>query len=162
MVTALYPGTFDPVTNGHVDITSRAAKLFEQIIVAVYDTPPKSNIVFSTQERVDLFQESVKHLKNVKVQPFKGLVVHAARAVGAHVMLRGLRANPDFEYEFEMAMMNKRLAPDIESVYLMSSLESQFISASRVKEVVQLGGDVTNLVPDHVVQMLRARLQRGG
>lgn len=159
MAVALYPGTFDPVTNGHVDIATRASRIFDSVIVAVYDTPPKGNIVFSTQERVALFQESVKHLKNVKVVPFTGLVVHFAKSVGAHVMIRGLRAIGDFEYEFEMAMMNKRLAPDVESVYMMSTLEWQFLSASRVKEVVQLGGSIEGLVPEHVVKALRAKLQ---
>lgn len=161
MVIALYPGTFDPVTNGHVDVVQRAARFFEQVVVAVYDTPSKS-VLFSTAERVELFRQTTQDLRNVRVVPFKGLVVRFAAEVGARVMVRGLRAGQDFEYEFDMALMNKRMAPDIESLYMMSSLEWQFLSASRVKEVVQLGGDVTGLVPEHVARALRAKLLQTG
>lgn len=164
MVTALYPGTFDPVTYGHVDIVKRAAQVFDQLVVAVYDLPLK-NLTFNTEERVELFREAVKNIRNARVVPFSGLVVQFAAQVGAKVMIRGLRAGRDFEDEFDMALMNKHMAPDIESIYMMSSLAFQFLSASRVKEIVQLGGDVTSFVPENVVRALKAKLQqtaRGG
>jgi len=157
MVKALYPGTFDPLTNGHLDIIVRAARLFDEVIVAVYDTPPKP-LLFSTEERVGMIRQAVAEMPKVRVIPFQGLVVDCARRVGASVLIRGLRAVSDFEYEFEMAMVNKKLAPEVEAVYLMSSLEWQFLSASRVKEVAALGGDVRTLVPPHVEKALRERL----
>jgi pantetheine-phosphate adenylyltransferase len=159
MVTALYPGSFDPVTNGHLDMVRRAAGIFDKVVVAVYDTPAKS-LMFNTQERVALFREAVNGLKNVEVISFNGLVVDFARKVSAKVMVRGLRAGRDFEYEFDMSLMNKHLAPGIESVYMMSNLEYQFLSASRVKEVAMLGGDVTSFVPAPVARALRAKLQQ--
>lgn len=158
MVRALYPGTFDPVTNGHLDIVERAARLFETVCVAVVDTPPKQ-LYFTTAERVVLFQEAVRDLKNVEVLSFTGLMVHFARQVGAGVVVRGLRAGNDFDYEFEMALMNKRLTPEVESVYMMSSLEWQFTSSSRVKEVVQLGGNVDGLVPPNANKALNTKLR---
>lgn len=164
MVTALYPGTFDPVTNGHVDIVRRASQVFDQLVVAVYDLPLK-NLTFNTEERVELFRDAVKGIRNARVVPFGGLVVQFAAQMGAKVMIRGLRAGRDFEDEFDMALMNKHMAPDIESIYMMSSLAFQFLSASRVKEIVQLGGDVTSFVPENVVRALKAKLQqtaRGG
>src|SRR3989304_4004292 len=116
MVTALYPGTFDPITNGHLDIIQRAARLFEEVIVAAYDLPQK-NLLFSTEERVDLILKAVASLPNVRVKAYSGLTVDFARKVGAQVMVRGLRAGADFNYEFDMALMNKRMAPQIEAVY---------------------------------------------
>jgi pantetheine-phosphate adenylyltransferase len=159
MVTALYPGTFDPVTYGHVDIVKRAAQVFDQVLVAVYDMPPKS-LLFTTEERVGLFRDSIKDIKNARVVPFSGLVVKFAEQAGAKVMIRGLRAGQDFEYEFDMSLMNKHMAPEIESVYMMSSLAFQFLSASRVKEVVQLGGDVKSFVPENVLHALKAKLHQ--
>ncbi|MFN3973878.1 MAG: pantetheine-phosphate adenylyltransferase [Dehalococcoidia bacterium] len=157
MVKALYPGTFDPVTNGHLDIITRAARLFEEVVVAVYDTPPKT-LLFSTEERVAMMQQAVAGIANVRVVSFQGLVVDCARRMNTSVLVRGLRAGSDFEYEFEMALMNKKLAPEIEAVYMMSSLEWQFLSATRVKEVASLGGDIRSLVPPHVERALRERL----
>ncbi|MBI4233351.1 MAG: pantetheine-phosphate adenylyltransferase [Chloroflexi bacterium] len=158
MLTALYPGSFDPVTNGHVDLVRRASRVFDRVLVTVYDAPPKA-LLFNTGERVALFREAIPDLPNVEVMPFTGLTVEVARRMGAQVIIRGLRAGSDFEYEFEMALMNKKLAPDVEALYMMSSLEWQFLSSSRVKEVAQLGGDITSLVPPHVSSALRARLQ---
>ncbi len=158
MIKAVYAGSFDPLTNGHLDIVTRASALFDGLIVGVYDAPPKT-LLFSTTERVKLFQEAVGDLSNVEVRPFTGLVVDFAREVGATVMVRGLRAGYDFEYEFEMALMNNKLAPDIEIVALMSSLEYQFVSSSRIKEVARLGGNVAGLVPKHVVIVLEAKLK---
>ena len=158
MTDAIYPGTFDPVTNGHVDIIERASKIFHKVIVAVYDAPPK-RLLFTTEERVQLFADAVAHLRNVEMRPFKGLVVEYAHQVGAQVIVRGLRIASDFEYEFEMALMNRKLAPDVELVCLMSALEYQFVHSSRIKEVAELGGDVSTLVPKHVAVALRKRLQ---
>ena len=157
MTKAVYPGSFDPPTNGHLDIANRASALFEELVIGVYDAPPKT-LLFATEERVGLFEEAVSNLANVRVMPFKGLVVDFARHISASVMVRGLRAGYDFEYEFEMAMMNRKLAPDIEMVALMSALDYQFISSSRIKEVARLGGNVTGLVPSNVACALEAKL----
>ena len=157
MTKALYPGSFDPVHNGHVDIVERASKLFDEFIVGVYDTPPK-NLMFTTDERVDLFKKSVEHLANVRVQPFVGLAPTVARELGAEFIVRGLRAGFDFELEFEMALMWRNLAPDIDVVCLMSSLEYQFVYSSRIKEVAKLGGNIDNLVPDHVSAALKGKI----
>ncbi|MEK7874297.1 MAG: pantetheine-phosphate adenylyltransferase, partial [Chloroflexota bacterium] len=134
MTIAVYPGSFDPVTYGHVDIVTRVAHLFEEVIVGVYDTPPK-NLLFTTQERVEMFRRSVAHLKNVRVTQYTGLTVDFAQSMKAKVVVRGLRMISDFEREFEMALMNKKLAPGIELVCMMSSLEYQFVSSSLLKEV---------------------------
>lgn len=161
MTLALYPGRFDPVTNGHLDIARRAAALFDQLVVAVYDVP-NTNTLFSTQERVALFRQAVASLPNVRVEPFSGLVVDFARQQGAQVMVRGIRAVTGFEAEFDMALMNKKMAPEIESIYLMASLEHLFLSGSRVREVVALGYDVSDLVPPHVsVALKRKHAPRG-
>ncbi len=159
MTTAVFPGRFDPVTNGHVDIVLRAAKLFDRLIVAVYDLP--SDILFSTEERVALLAKAVEDCQNVTVKSFQGLVVDFARRESAGVLVRGIRAVTGFEAEFDMALMNKRMAPEIESVYLMSSLEHLFISGSRIREVASLGYDVTNLVPSHVAEALRVKISSG-
>ncbi|MSQ11526.1 MAG: pantetheine-phosphate adenylyltransferase [Dehalococcoidia bacterium] len=159
MIVALYPGTFDPVTNGHLDLVHRAAKVFDRVVVAVYDRPAKP-VLFTTQERAEMFRRCVPELSNVSVETFKGLVITYARKVGAQVMLRGLRAGQDFEYEWDMALMNKHMAPEIESLYMMSSVEWQFLSASRVKEVIKLGGATLGLVPAHVERALRAKLRQ--
>lgn len=156
MPVALYPGSFDPVTNGHLDIIRRAATLFDKVIVGVYDRPLK-NLLFTTQERVQMMAEAVADLPNVVVESYSGLTVAFARQVGAKVVVRGLRASSDFEREFEMALMNKKLAPDIELVCMMTSLEYQFLSSSLIKEAVSLGGCIEGLVPPHVAEALKAR-----
>ncbi|PZC47408.1 MAG: pantetheine-phosphate adenylyltransferase [Chloroflexi bacterium] len=157
MVTAVYPGTFDPVTNGHVDIAMRSSRLFDKVIVGVYDSPPKT-LVFSTEERVELFHRAIAHIPNVEVRPYAGLTVDFAKEMGATVVVRGLRMGSDFDYEFNMALMNKKLSPDVELVCLMTRLEYQFVSSSMLKEATRLGGDVRGLVPDHVLSMLGDRL----
>ena len=139
MKIAIYAGSFDPVTNGHLDIATRAANLFDELVIAVYDAPPKS-LLFSTAERVELVRQAVAHLPNVRVESYSGLTVDFARKVKAQVMVRGLRMSQDFEREFEMALMNKTLAPDLDLVCLMSCLEFQFLSSSLLKEVARLGG----------------------
>ena len=159
MAIAIYPGTFDPITSGHIDIAARAAKLFEKLIIGVYDTPNK-HLLFTTQERVELARQAVAKLHNVEVEAFSGLTVDYARRVGAKAMVRGLRASADFEREFEMAMLNKKLFPELELVCLMSKLEYQFLSSSLLKETASLGGDISGLVPTHVAEALRKKVQR--
>lgn len=156
MLTALYPGRFDPVTNGHVDIAQRAASLFEKVVIAVYDLAPTS-CLFTTEERVAMFGEAIKHLKNVEVRSFTGLVVDFARTQRAKVMVRGIRAVTDFEAELDMALMNKKMAPEIEAVYLMASLEHLYVSGTRIREVASLGYDVGELVPPHVISALEKK-----
>ena len=158
MVTALYPGTFDPVTMGHLNVAQRAARLFDNLIVAVYDTPSKS-LLFNTEERVGLMREAVADMANVTVRPFNGLVVNTARDAGAAAIIRGLRSGPDFEYESQMFFMNRRLEPDVDMVSLMSDQEHMFISSSLLKEVAQLGGDISGMVPDHVARALAEKYQ---
>ena len=156
MVTGVYPGSFDPVTVGHVDVVSRAAALFEKVIVAVYATPSK-DLLFDADERVDLFRRSVQGLTNVEVTKFEGLVVRYAREVGAKTIIRGLRSGSDFEYEFDMAFMNRRLERDVDMVFFMTSQEYMFISSSLLKEVARLGGDIANMVPPHVAEAVYAK-----
>ena len=158
MAIAMYPGSFDPVTLGHVDIATRAAAIFDRVIGAVYATPSKT-LMFSTPERVDLFRKAVAHVPNVEVTDFTGLMVESARQLGANVIVRGLRSGSDFEYEFEMTYMNKKLAPDIEVVCLMASLPYQYVSSSLLKEVIGLGGDVTSLVPAHVMEAVKKKMK---
>ena len=158
MTIALYPGSFDPVTNGHVDIARRAANVFERLIVGVYDAPPK-RLLFETEERIDLFQQAVADVANIEIIPYTGLTVHLAKKLDAKVMVRGLRANSDFEHEFEMAMMNRNMDPDIEVVCMMTRTDYQFLSSSLLKEVCSLGGKIDNLVPPHVEQALKRKLR---
>ena len=157
MTLAIYPGSFDPITNGHLDIASRAANLFERIIIGVYDSPSK-NLMFTTEERVELVRKSITHLPNVEARSFNGLTVDFAREMGARAIVRGLRVATDFESEFEMAMMNKKLAADCEVVCLMSSLKYQFLSSSLLKEVANLGGEICDLVPGPVETALKKRI----
>lgn len=156
MTIALYPGTFDPITNGHLDIAIRAANLFQKVVIGIYDTPAK-NLLFTTEERVDLARQSVAGLPNVEVEPFSGLTVDFAATVGAKAIVRGLRIGADFEYEREMALMNKNLSPDIELVCLMASLKYQFLSSARLKEVASLGGYIDDLVPKPVAEALKKK-----
>ena len=154
MAVAVYPGRFDPVTNGHLDITQRTAAMFERVVVAVYDMP---DALFPIEERVAMFEEAAKDLPNVSVKLFHGLVVAFARQEKANVLVRGIRAFTDFEAEFDMALMNKKMAPELESVYLMASLEHLFVSGRRIREVAGLGYDAADLVPSHVAVALRRK-----
>jgi len=156
LIIAIYPGSFDPITNGHLDIATRAAKLFDKLIIGVYDIPAK-DLLFNTEERVDLVMQAIVELPNVGVESFTGLTVDFARKVGAQVMVRGLRMGGDFEREFNMAMMNKKLFPELELVSLMSSVEYQFLSSSLLKEVASLRGRIDDIVPKHVAQALREK-----
>src|SRR5579859_1937035 len=158
LTIAVYPGRFDPVTNGHLDIVRRAHKIFGTVIVAVVRS---RSTVFSTEERIDLFREAVKDLPGVSVAEIPGLTVDFAREHGANVLVRGIRAVTDFEYEFDMALMNKKMEPEIESVYLMTSLEHLFISGSRIREVTSLGRDPSEFVMPHVAAALRRKFGEG-
>jgi pantetheine-phosphate adenylyltransferase len=153
MTIAVYPGSFDPITNGHIDIVRRASALFQHVVVAVYDRPEK-NLLFNVEERVALARIAAQDIPNASVQAFSGLVVDFIHRKKADVMIRGLRANSDFEREFEMALMNHKLAPEIELVCLMTSPKYQFISSSVIKEVARLGGCLAGMVPDHVAEAL--------
>ena len=159
MAKAIYPGTFDLATNGHIDIVERASKTVDFLTVAVVGAPSKSTL-FSVNERVEMFAEAVAHVSNVSVQSYSGLTVNFAREVGATVIVRGLRITSDFEYESEMALMNRRMAEDVETICLFSALEFQILSSSRVKEVAALGADVSELVPKNVWGPLVERLQK--
>ena len=158
MPDAIYPGAFDPVHNGHVDIVARSSRLFDKLTIAVYETPPKQ-MLFEAQERVELFEQAVAHLGNVEVVSFSGLVPDLAHRMQVRFIVRGLRAGYDFETEFEMAHMWRSLDSDIDVVCMMSALEYQFVYSSRIKEVAQLGGDIQGLVPKQVSAELRARFK---
>ncbi len=159
MVTAVYPGSFDPITNGHLDIITRACALFDKLIVGIYDKPNKQ-MLFSLEERVALAKEAMTDFHNVHVKSYSGLTVDFIHKEGGRAMIRGLRMNSDFEAEFEIAAMNKKLAPDIELVCLMSSSEYQCLSAKLIKEVANLGGRLTGLVPEHVAVALNNKLAK--
>jgi len=151
--TAMFPGTFDPFTNGHLDLTERASRMFPRVVVAV-SLSPKKGTLFSLEDRVALAQESVAALPNVEVIGFDGLVVDCARKAQAQVMCRGIRAVSDFEFEFQMALMNRRLSPELEVVFLMPSARYTFLNSSLVKEIARLGGDITGLLPPNVERRL--------
>ena len=154
MIIALYPGSFDPITNGHIDIATRASKLFDKIIIGIFSTPDK-RLTFSIEERVELATRAVAHLSNIEVMAYDIITVDFARQVNAQVLVRGLRMSADYEREFEMAMLNRKLYPGLELVCFMTSQEYQFLSSSLMKEVASLGGDISSLVPKHVADALR-------
>jgi pantetheine-phosphate adenylyltransferase len=151
----MFPGRFDPVTNGHRDIARRAAKLFDEVIVAVVEL--RQNALFTTEERVSMFKQAVADIANIDVRSYSGLTVAYAMQLGVNVVVRSMRAVTDFEAEFDMALMNKKMAPEIESLYMMASLEHLFISGTRIREVSALGYDVSDLVPPHVWKALQAK-----
>ena len=159
-VTALYPGTFDPPTNGHVDLIQRGAKLFDHLTVAILVNPVK-NPLFTVDERVEMLKEATNGIGNVSVATFDGMMVDFARQQGASAVLRGIRAISDYEHEFQMALMNRRLAPEIETVFLQPAGRYSFVSSRMVKEVFSFGGDVSGLVPPNVLKRLRARIKNG-
>jgi pantetheine-phosphate adenylyltransferase len=158
---AVCPGSYDPVTCGHIDVIGRAAKVFDEVIVAVVNASVrKSKALFSAEERVGFIEEATAGLPNVRVEPFDVLIVEFARSLGATAIVKGLRAISDFEYEFEMNQLNRMLAPDIHTVYLMASPQYSFLSSSGVKEMATFGGDVTDLVPASVAARLKDALDR--
>jgi pantetheine-phosphate adenylyltransferase len=159
-VTALYPGTFDPPTSGHVDLVQRGAKLFDHLTVAILVNPVK-NPLFTVDERVEMLKEATAGIGNVSVATFDGMMVDFARQQGASAVLRGIRAISDYEHEFQMALMNRRLAPEIETVFLQPAGRYSFVSSRMVKEVFSFGGDVSGLVPPNVLKRLRARIKKG-
>jgi pantetheine-phosphate adenylyltransferase len=154
--TAIYPGTFDPLTLGHLDLIQRAAAIFDRVIVAVV-VSSKKRTVFSVEERIAFAREAVKHMENVEVDPFDGLLVDYARAKGVHVVVRGLRAYSDFEYEYQMALTNRKLAPEIETLFLMPKENLSYISSSVVREVAERGGDLSDFVPPSVRPAVEAK-----
>jgi len=156
LTIAIYPGSFDPITYGHIDVATRAAKLFTKLIIGIYETQGKRPL-FTLEERVKMAEKAVTALANVEVKPYSGLTVEFARKVKAQAMVRGLRVSADFEMEFDMAMMNSRLYPELELVCFMASPEYQFLSSSLLKEVAKLGGNINGLVPEHVAEALRKK-----
>lgn len=161
MHTAIYPGTFDPVHCGHIDIATRAAALFDHLTVAIYAHPIK-NLLFSAEERAAMLGEALAHVPNISVETYNQLTVDYARAIGAQAIIRGLRVISDFELEFQMALTNKKLAPEIEFVCLMTSQEYAFISASTVKEIAMLGGCLSGMVPPHVAEAMKLKFEEPG
>jgi pantetheine-phosphate adenylyltransferase len=158
---AICPGTFDPVTNGHIDVISRASKMYDQVIVGVVNLPwRKGKTVFTTEERLAFVERATEPLGNVSVEPFSILLVEFARQRGALAIVKGLRAISDFEYELELNALNRTQAPEIESVYLMASSQYSFLSSSGVKELATFGGDIDDLVPKEVATALKERLSR--
>jgi pantetheine-phosphate adenylyltransferase len=159
--TAVCPGSYDPVTYGHLDVIKRCSQVFDKVIVAVVNQPVrKQKTLFSADERVSFIQEQVAELPNVQVKPFDTLIVHFAREHGANKIVKGLRAISDFEYEFEMNQLNRKMAPEIESIYMFSSPQYSFLSSSGVKELAMFGGDLSELVPQPVAVRLEEALKR--
>jgi len=157
MKLAIYPGTFDPVTNGHLDIVERAAQLFDAVTIAVTTNPAK-NPLFTVAERIAMFREATRHLPRIEVESFSGLLVEYAAARGASVMIRGLRAISDFEYEFQMALINRKISRGLDTVFLMASEKYTYLNSTIVKEVARLGGDVSCFVPASVNERIRQKL----
>lgn len=160
-VTAIYPGSFDPITNGHLDLIARGSRLFDRLVVAILENAAKEPL-FSVEERIEMLREVVHPFPNVEVDSFHGLLVDYTAAKNAGFILRGIRAISDYEYELQMALMNTRLAPEIETVFLMSSEAYSFVSSRLVKEVFSLRGDISNLVPPVVERRLKTRMPRSG
>ena len=158
---AICPGSYDPVTNGHLDVISRAAAMYDEVIVAVVNLPPrKGKTLFAVEERIEFVEDATTHLDNVRAEPFSNLVVEFARESDARTIVKGLRAISDFEYEFEMNQLNRMQAPDVESVYLMASPKYSFLSSSGIKELATFGGDIDELVTPLVARRLKEALAR--
>jgi pantetheine-phosphate adenylyltransferase len=155
VITAIYPGTYDPVTNGHVDVITRAAGIFDRVVVGVVGTPQHKQPLFSLDERVGFLRETLEGVENVEVDVFSELVVDFARRWDAKIIVKGLRVISDFEWEFQMNQLNRTLAPDIETVYVMASPQVSFVSSSGVKEIASFGGKVDELVPEPVARRFR-------
>jgi pantetheine-phosphate adenylyltransferase len=158
-VKAIYPGSFDPLTNGHLDLIARAAKIFDHLVVAILRNSAKEPL-FTVEERVGMLTEGVAEFDNVSVSTFDGLLVEFAREERAQAVVRGIRAISDYEYEFQMALMNRRLSPDVETIFLMPDAKYSFVSSRLVKEVFRLGGSVDGLVPKFVVERMKERNRR--
>jgi pantetheine-phosphate adenylyltransferase len=158
MTVAVYAGMFDPVTNGHVDIATRSARLFDKLIISILEDPAGGRFYFTTAERVAMVKEATKNIPNVEVQSFNGMVTDYAKHVGAQTLIRGLRMSSDFELEFERALSNKELYPELETLCLMTCLEYQYLTARGLKEVVSLGGNIDSMVPQNVAKALKRKL----
>lgn len=159
--TAVCPGSYDPVTNGHLDVIGRAAAIFDEVVVGVVNLPiRKGSTLFSAEERIGFIERATEHLGNVRAESFSNLLVDFAQEIGAKSIVKGLRAISDFEYELEMHQLNRRQAPDVESVYLMASPQYSFLSSSGVKELATFGGNIQDLVPDYVAARLKEELSR--
>jgi pantetheine-phosphate adenylyltransferase len=154
IVKAIYPGSFDPLTNGHLDLIARAAKIFDHLVVAILRNSSKSPL-FTVEERVAMLSEGIAALENVSISTFDGLLVDFAREQRAHAVVRGIRAISDYEYEFQMALMNRRLSPEVETIFLMPDAKYSFVSSRLVKEVFELGGSIDGLVPKFVIDRLK-------
>jgi len=159
MNIGVYPGSFDPITNGHLDIIKRASKTFDEVIVGVLVNPDKKGL-FEIDERVELIKRATKDIPNVKVESFSGLLVNFMEERNIKVIIKGLRAVSDFEYEFKMALMNKRLNPDMETIFMMTAAEYSFLSSSSVKQVAMFGGCIQGLVPDEIIQDVLERIEK--
>lgn len=157
-VKAIYPGTFDPLTNGHLDLISRGAKIVSHLTVAILRNVGKGAPLFSIEERLEMIREATQGFDNVSVETFDGLLVDFARQQGAVAVLRGIRAISDYEYEFQMAMMNRKLAPELETIFMLPHEKYTYVSSRLIKGVVQLGGDVSGLVPELVMERLKAKV----
>lgn len=157
MRTAVYPGSFDPVTNGHLDIIKRASRIYDKLIVGVLNNPSKKTPMFSVTERMEMIRLVTKDMPNVEVDSFTGLLVDFAKAKGAEVIVKGLRTVADFEYEFQMALLNKALNPEYETVFLMTDTKYSYISSSMVKELSGFKGDLTGLVPGEIIDRIKEK-----
>lgn len=155
MKIAVYPGSFDPITNGHLDIIERAVCLFDKVYVAVIANPEKQKSFFSLEDRLQMLKETTKSIKKVKIDTFDGLLVDYAKHIHASAIVRGLRAVSDFDYEFQMALTNRKLNPEIETVFLMTDYKYSYLSSSIVKQIAHLKGDITGLVPANVAKRLK-------
>lgn len=156
---AIYPGTFDPITLGHLDVMKRAAHIFDRLVVAVAESP-RQTLWFNLDERLALVREATADIRNIEVMPFDGLLVQFAQAQKIHTLVRGLRAFADFEYEFQMALINRKLTPDVETVFLMTSESTSYVSSSAVREVARYGGDTSLLVPPCVIKALDNKMPK--
>ncbi|MEO6828957.1 MAG: pantetheine-phosphate adenylyltransferase [Acidobacteriaceae bacterium] len=159
-VRAIYPGTFDPLTNGHLDLISRGSKIFDHLVVAILNNSEKQEPLFPVEERVEMIAEATREFGNISVTTFDGLLVEFARQQQAQALLRGIRAISDYEYEFQMALMNRRLAPQLETVFMMPAEKYSYVSSRLIREVFRLGGSVEGLVPPIVVERMQARMER--
>ncbi|SHF36036.1 MULTISPECIES: pantetheine-phosphate adenylyltransferase [Caloramator] len=153
----VYPGSFDPITNGHLDIIQRASKIFDRVIVAVLENPEKKNPLFNVNERVELIKRVTKDLENVEVESFKGLLIDFMRKKESKIIIKGLRAVSDFEYEFQMALMNNKLDENIETLFMMTSSQYSYLSSSSVKQVAMYGGCLKGLVPDEIIDDIKEK-----